>query len=281
MAITTVAAARLTAAGTAIQDYFTALYTWIVANPGNFTVENAAGTPAISSFTLTHSQGWQINLRVSAGTVLGMIAPDGGITDSASPGTPLNFSGESAYLPTITGTALNCDVIRASDMLTFCLKNSAETFWPYGFQVGKIFVPDNSNDAADYFIDGLGVFGNVPVVSTGAVGIGWGSATSTGAVSRIRVSQSVWQNCMFESTGAITGSAPQGARPAPFTIVAAAIQATGSPQYGRTKYIRRHNANAVPFTIVPGAATNQGWMHFNSSAASGANLILWDRTVLP
>jgi hypothetical protein len=281
MAITTVEASRLTAGGTTIQDYFTALYSWIVSNPGNFTVENAAGGP-VSSFTLTHSQGWQINLRVSAGTVLGMIAPDGGIVNSATPGTPSNYSGEAAFLPAITGTSVNCDVIRCSDALTFCLKPAAETYWSYGFHVGKIFTPDNQNDPTDYFIDGLGVLGNIPNLSSGAVGNTWSSSTPAGYVSRIRVSQNLWYPCMFENITNITGVSAQGSRPSPYTIVAAGSSMSSfSPNFGRTKYLRRNNTNLAPFTIVPGVSSTQGWMAYNHLSSNSGNLILWDRTVLP
>lgn len=274
--------ARLVSAGTTIQDYFTTFYTWINANPGNFTVLNAAGTPAISSFTLEHTQGWQINFRVSAGTVLSMIAPNGGITDSAAPGSPTNFSGEHIFLPAPVGTSTICHASRYSDALFFCINSTANTFWVNGFHVGKIYVPDNANDPSDYFIDGLGFMANIPQLNITAAGPTWTSTTAASYVSRIRVAESTWYLLLIESNSLVTGTAPQGDRPAPYTLVAAASSlSSASAQFGRSKYVRRARTNQPNYTILPGATTNQGWLHFNSAAANTNQLMLWDRTVAP
>jgi hypothetical protein len=272
--------ARLVASGTLIQDYFTAYYTWVLANSGNFTVENEVGGP-VTSFTLTHSDGWQINLRLNAGTLLGGIAPNGGITDSTNPGAAPHWSGEFQFLPTLTGTSTEQLVITYDDAIALLIKNSAGTFTSFGFHAGRIFVPDNKNDPTDYFIDGLGFFSGVPNVDVFAVSGNIWLSPDTNTQSRIRVGENIWYRVNAVSAANISGSAPTGPRPAPFTLTGANGSAGNTaPTYGQTKYYRRHNATVTTFSILPGNNSVQGYLFIRNSTTSGL-MILWDRTVNP
>lgn len=280
MAATTVDFVRLEAAGTSIQDYFTSLYTWLVSNPGNFTLSNAEGAPDISSFTMTHSQGWQFNFRVSSNTILGMISPNGGIVSSSAPGTPFGYSGEAVFIPTPSGTSTRVHIILMPDALTFAVLNSANTFWSYGFHAGKIYVPDNSNDPTDYYIDGLGFMAHLPLIGTFGSGQAW--ASSNGTACKIRVSETLWYPIVAEVNSTIGGTAPSGIRFSPYTLCANSTSPTSlSTNYGRTKYLRRSNSTQVPFTVIPAVTTTQGWMHYANSASVTNQVIVIDRLVAP
>ena len=116
MAVTIPTCAVLTAGGTAIQDYVTTLYTWWASNLGNFTFSNITDSP-VTSWTATHTVGWQLNFRVSGSTLLCMVAPNAGIANSSAPVSA--NSTEVIALPNPSATATRCYVALYDDAIFF------------------------------------------------------------------------------------------------------------------------------------------------------------------
>lgn len=288
MAITVPTCAVLTAAGTTLQDYVTAFYVWWAANLGNFTLSNVVGGGTPTSWTATHSSGFQLNFRVSGGTLLVMIAPAGGIASSAAPVSA--GSTEVIGLPAPSGTATRCYVARYEDAIFFGNAVTALTHLVNGFLAGRIGAPVQDQDAAAG-VDGLGILAHTPNdASTSSANVWYGIAGSAGSrQSRLRVGTSTWALGLTFPWGGVIAQASAVRR---FTGVSlcghpdgsTAPSATASPLICLSKYTAwaggASDSNA-PLTLNESVGSNQAWLTLNSTATNTRHRLLWNKTVDP
>lgn len=284
MAATVPMSVGANAAGTALQDYVTALYNQLVAAPGDFTISNVVGGGTPTSWTLTHADGWQINYRVSGGTLLSLIAPDGGISDSASPGTPTNASPEDVVLPAVTGTTTRYQFCMYDDAILFAINATGNTHSAYSFHHGRIL---NRNNAVDP-LNGLGVLAYLPNDAGGSTLFEWATISSTAGSRKswIRIGTSTWANCTWASApsgvGVLTAErignsvgckAPDSGAPSTAT----------SLTRGVFRYLGEDSSSPAgnPLSVVPAVGSNQGWLRLKSSSATTRLVALWDKLVTP
>jgi hypothetical protein len=286
MSLTIPTVAKLTAAGTAIGDYLKSIHDWLDANPGNFTISNLVGGSSPTSFTLTHVDGWQINYRIDAGVIRSLIAPVGGISDSASPGTPTNAQPEDIVCPSPSGTSTTLHIARYEDALLIGINATGNTHWAYGWHQGRIALPDDTTDAA-LGADGLGTLAYLPVSSTASTNFAWFGITSIpNKKSYIRVGASVWGNL---TTTRDIGSAITVARATKRFMAAelnavdsGSINASTAIRYGSLKYIRADAGAALaPLQVVPSFGSDQAWMAINGTNNTTRMRCLWNKTVAP
>lgn len=284
MAVTIPTCGSLTASGLTIQNYTTELYTWILANPGNFTVSNATGGP-VSSWTLTHSDGFQLNFRISGTTLLVMIAPVGGIVNSATPGTPTDYV-EVIGLITPSVSSTRCHIARYDDAIYFSYSSAANNSILSAFLVGRIFAPLQDQDVAND-VDGLGILASIP--SDGATGSSnyWYSTSAT-RQSRARCG-SVWINGVVHKDASGPSQSSSLKR---FQNVMVAGDPSGSslPSVSTSPivYLSKYTAwgcgpsdSITAYSLNESASTNQAWMALINSTGSTRHRILWDKTVDP
>lgn len=285
MAVTIPTCAALTAGGTAIQNYVTELYTWILANPGNFTVSNAAGGP-VSSWTLTHIDGFQLNFRISGTTLLVMIAPDGGIVNSATPGTPTNYV-EVIGLITPSSQSTKCHIARYEDAIYFSYSSSSNNYINSAFLIGRIFAPLQDQDAANG-VDGLGILAAVPSDNT-AVNQNYWYSSSTTRQSKARCGGSIWANGLThkDNSGPTQYSAIKRFQNVSICGDPSGV-AAASPYSSPIIYMSKYTAWAcgpsdsiTSYSLNESASTNQAWMALTNSVSSTRQRLLWDKTVDP
>lgn len=276
--------ASAAAGGTAIGDYSQQLYTFFNAQSGDFTLENVVGGPsAVTSFTATHSDGWQINFRVTGGEILTLIDPDGTIADSASPGTPTNASSEVVFVPSPSGTSANCFYAQYGDAILFAIKNSGNTFPIYCSHVGFIAQPHNASDG-DIFLDGKGTLGYIPNEQAGSGAGDWGSTIAANSECEIRVAEATWENYTFDSTAAVADTSGN-VRFSAMTIFGANggnPSASADPNIAIFRYLRIDGgADAAPLNVIPSSASNQAFVRINESLNNTRMVALWNKTVTP
>ena len=285
MAVTIPTCASGNAAGTAIQDYMTSFHAAFAAAPGSFTICNVVGSP-VTSFTATHTYGWQINYRVSGGAILSLIAPVGGIANSASPGTPTNAYAEDTLIPSPSGTSTRWQFAQYGDAVFFAINGTANTFSLYGLHQGAIYAPGD----ADSVTRGLGTLAYLPCGDASALlstAFQWFSVNSTASnrKSYLRTAAGTWPSPTL----------PLG--PNSYTIQVAAILAVlaacapdsgtpasnTSPQRGLLRYVQVDTTTTAgaPLSVKPSSATNQGWLRVNSSATTTRMVILWNKLTTP
>lgn len=280
---------RLTPAGVTLQDTVTSFHAWLTANPGNFTISNVVGSP-VTSFTITHTDGWQQNFRVSGGALLSMIAPTGGIESSAAPGTPTGHSVEDVLLPAFTGTIADVSVARYADALFLSVKATGATHSAFTFHSGRIGLPEDASDAARG-IDGLGILAYV-IDQSANTAFSWFTinVTASNRKSKIRAAlttvngwvdptvrndvvtqpSTTFANRRFCSVKLVAG--PPGGVPA---------QASNADLMA-LKYIRSDaTTSLLPFQVVPSASTNQAWMAIGGANTNTRLRCLWNKTVTP
>jgi hypothetical protein len=281
MAVTVPTCASGNAAGTAIQDYMTAFHAAFAAAPGNFTLSNVTGGP-VTSFTVTHSAGWQINYRVSGGAILSVFAPSGGIADSAAPGTPTNSYAEDTILPSPSGTSTRWQFAQYGDAVLFAVNGSANTFSQYAFHQGAIFSPGDADNASL----GLGTLAYLPTDTSAATPFVWHctSGTAGSRKSYVRISASVWAGPAFpialvnfnqNIAGKICSqivTAPDSGAPSTF-----------SPVRGLHRYLQIDTSTTagLPLSVLPSTASNQAWLRLNNSATATRQVVLWNKLVTP
>lgn len=281
MAVSVPSSASGNAAGTAIQDYMTAFHAAFAAEPGDFTLENVVGAP-VTSFTATHLDGWQINYRVSAGTILSVIAPEGGIANSASPGVPTNAYTEDTIIPSPSGTSTRWQFAQYGDAIFFAINGSADTFSVYAFHQGAIYAPGD----ADSTTRGLGSLAYIPADTFAATAAFWHctSATVGSKKSYLRIGTSLWNAPAFpvalvNFTQNIIGKLCN------YPVIAADSGATSqfSPARGLYRYLQIDTSTAagLPLSVLPSTASNQGWMRLSNGASATRQVILWDKMVTP
>lgn len=272
------------AAGTALQDYVTALYNQIVAEPGGFTISNVVGGGTPTSWTITHTDGWQINYRVSGGALLSLIAPEGGIANSASPGTPTNGSPEDVLIPSPSGTGTRYQYCQYGDAILFAINASANTHSAYAFHHGRIL---NRNNAVDP-LKGLGVLAYLINDSTAATAFEWLNSNTTGTnrKSWIRIGTSLWWNPVFGTT---PSQATLLTAERVSTSVAIKVPDSGNPPSasaltrGVFRYLGEDSSSPAgnPLSVAPAVGSDQGWLRLKSSNSTSRLVALWDKQVTP
>lgn len=270
------------AAGTAIQDYMTVLHARCAAAPGDFTVANVVGSP-VTSFTLTHTSGFQINFRVSGGAILAVIAPAGGISNSASPGTPTNAYTEDTFIPSPSGTSTRYQFSMYGDAILFAINNAANTASIYASHIGKIRVVNSGADATA----GLGVLAGSPNPVVASTAFAWfcTNATASNRRSHIRIAAGTWADPAIpitissystqiaERLSDIPVSLPDSGTPSVST----------SPVRGVFRYLRVDTTTTAgaALSVLPDGGSNQGWLRLADTATTTRLVALWNDTVTP
>jgi hypothetical protein len=273
------------AAGTAIQNYMTSFHAAFAAAPGSFTIGNVVGSP-VTSFTATHTDGWQINYRVSGGAILSLIAPSGGIANSASPGTPSNAYAEDTLIPSPSGTSTRWQFAQYGDAIFFAINGSANTFSVYGIHQGAIYAPGD----ADSVTRGLGTLAYIPCGDSNALlttAFFWfgTNATAGNRKSYLRIAAGTWPSPTLPSgpsayitqiagfIASLTICAPDSGTPV----------SASSAQRGLLRYIQADTTTTAgnPLSVKPSLATDQGWLRINNSAAATRMVALWNKQVTP
>lgn len=269
-------------AGTAIQDYMTAFYNAWVAEPGDFTISNVVGAP-VTSFTVTHTAGFQYNFRVSGGAILSLTAPDGGISNSASPGTPANYKPEDTIIPSPSGTSTRYQFAQYGDAYAFAINGSANTFTQYCAHEGVIRVVNNGADVTE----GLGTLAYIVNSADAGTAFHWFSSNATAGnrKSSIRLGASLWASGVTLAL-TIANYSTQVAQRLVDLLVSAPDSGTpgaASPPRGVYKYLRIDTTTTAgaPLSVLPDSTSNQGWMRLNSSASTSRLVMLWNKLVTP
>lgn len=270
------------AAGTTIQDYMTAFHAAFAAAPGDFTLENVVGSP-VTSFTATHLDGWQINYRVSGGTILSVIAPDGGIANSAAPGTPTNAYAEDTAIPSPSGTSTRWQFAQYDDAIFFAINGTANTFSQYAIHQGAIYAPGD----ADSVTRGLGTLAYLPADTSASTAFIWSctSGTAGNRKSYLRLAAGTWASPVFPLTlsNYNTQVASVIVNLPVCTPDTGAPSNISSPCRGLYRYLQVDTTTTAgtPLSVRPSLATNQGWMRLNNSASATRQVILWNKLVTP
>lgn len=289
MAATIPTCAVLTPAGALSADHFTSFYTWISANPGNFTLSNITGTP-VTSFTLTHTDSWQLNFRLSSNIAYCMIAPDGGISNSATPGTPTGYTESIAFPLIATGSGARNWIARYEDAIFFGIAHTDLSYMTYAFMAGSIGQPLQAQDVANK-IDGLGILANIPTNSPSGSSGYWFSTISTAAARQSRVRSGATSWCIGVTYQGSAYNISQSSSTRRFSPIMLTGDPTGvnapgsaSPNICMTKYV--YFAGGVsdassPFSLNESASTNQAMLTINNASSTSRMRILWDKTVDP
>jgi len=279
-----VCSSGLSAAGTTTADYLDAFYTFWAANAGSFTLENVVGAP-VTSFTATHLDGWQINYRLDSGTILSLIAPEGGIADSAAPGTPTNASVEDVILPVTAGTSAQMSIAIYTDAVFCGIKDAGTTHYEYGWHQGKIHVPGDLSDPARGN-DGLGVLAYLIDGAQSATAFKWlcTSGVAGNRKSKVRTGTSTWDSPGITRSLETGWAAAAEKRMASEGITATdGVQpSTSSPTRGLYTYLRADTSGTLaPVSVVPSLTTDQGWLAIRDSSSATRVRILWNKTATP
>lgn len=270
------------AGGTAVQDYMTALHARLAAAPGDFTVDNVVGSP-VTSFTLTHTTGFQMNYRVSGGVILSLIAPSGGIANSAAPGTPTGAYAEDTILPAPSGTSTRYQFAQYGDAFLFLVNDTTNLFSVYGIHMGKIRVV---NDGADVS-GGLGTLAYLPTNSASSMAFTWFSTNGTAGNRKcyMRYAAAAWGSpSLLQAPGSYSGqvTARLGDLPCQLPDAGAAPMASSATR-GVFKYLRVDTTTTAgaPLSVLPDGGSNQGWLRINNTNSTTRMVALWNDTVTP
>ena len=288
MAPTVPRAEQINAGGTTTQDFFEEWHAWLSLAPGNFTIENEVGTP-ITSYTLTHGDGWQVNHELDTGVWYSVIAPDGGIVDSTDPTAAANTSPRDVLLPAIAGTSQLASAILYGDAFFLGLHDAGETHYEYAFHHGKILIPTDLNDPSGNGIDGLGVFAYLPEESSGSFNaFTWFCTNSTASnrKSYIRVGTSAWATPALDRAPSSISAGPATRKVCSMNVVSgaagAAPSATNNATIGTTKYFKADVQGAlVPYSIRASAGSDQGWLSIRNASSTSRMRMLTDKTETP
>lgn len=285
MAVTIPTCSSGNAAGTAIQDYMTAFHAAFAAAPGQFTLQNVVGAP-VTSFTVLHTDGWQINYRVSGGAILSLIAPVGGIANSAAPGTPTNAYAEDTLIPSPSGTSTRWQFAQYGDAIFFAINGSANTFSVYGIHQGAIYAPGD----ADSVTRGLGTLAYIPSGDTNAIGttafIWFGTnGTAGNRKSYLRIAAGTWPGPTLPNAPSTYSTQIAGflASLAPVAPDSGTPAAASNPIRGLLRYVQADTTTTAgaPLSVKPSSSTNQGWLRLNNSATTTRMVALWNKLVTP
>ena len=272
------------AAGTTLQDYVTAFYNALVAQPGDFTISNVVGGAAPTSWTITHSDGWQINYRVSGGTLLSLIAPEGGIANSAAPGTPTHAYAEDVIIPAPSGSSTRWQYDQYGDALTFAINGSANTFSQYCIHQGAIRTVNNAANASD----GLGTLAYTPSEANASTAGVWfnQSPTASNRKSWLRYKETAWGQPFLPVTlASYTTQIDERLAELPSGLADAGVTPSiaAAPPRGTYRYLRIDTSTTAqpPLSVLPDPNSNQGWRRLNSSASATRMVIMTNKTVTP
>lgn len=261
-------------------------HTYLAANPGNFTISNVIGSP-VTSFTLTHTDSWQINLRLDTADLKIAIAPTGGIADSSAP-SATDLSPEEIGILDIAGNATAQYLIAIfDDAITLLTKDSANSFIFEGLHAGKIMTVGRANFPA-LGRDGLGMLCGKPFDNSGNInGIWFSSATATASRrSKLHIATSRWGSPVIQNLGLVTQSndsarfpeVPCQAAPDSGT----SPSATTSPHAGVMKYITGDcDLSTAPLSVINSAAggSTQAYLALNYTASNTRLRLLWKQGV--
>lgn len=273
------------AAGTAIQDYMTAFHAAFAAALGGFTLSNVVGSP-VTSFTVTHTDGWQINYRVSGGAILSLIAPSGGIASSAAPGTPTNAYAEDTLIPAPSGTSTRWQFAQYGDAIFFAINGSANTFSAYGVHQGAIYSPGD----ADSVTRGLGTLAYIPSGDANAVSSTaflWFSTNVTAGnrKSYLRIAVGTWPGPTLPAAPSTYSTQITGFLAAlpPVAPDSGTPASASNPVRGLLRYVQADTTTTAgaPLSVKPSSATNQGWLRVNNSATTTRMVMLWNKLITP
>lgn len=270
------------AAGVTIQDYMTAFYNAWVAEPGDFTISNVVGAP-VTSFTVTHTTGFQYNFRVSGGAILSLTAPDGGIVNSASPGTPTNYKVEDTIIPSPSGTSTRYQFAQYGDAYLFNINGSANTFTQYSAHEGAIRVVNNGADVTD----GLGTLAYIINSTDAGTAFQWftSNATPGNRKSSIRLAAALWSSgvTLLSTVANYSTQVAQIFCDLPVAAPDTGTPGISSPPRGEYKYLRIDTTTTagVPLSVRPDAGSNQGWLRLGSTASTTRLVALWNKLVTP
>ena len=245
---------------------------------GTWSTTNVIGDP-VTSFTLQHTSGFQLNYRMDAGQLLSMIAPVGGIVDSSAPGTPTRHSPESVLLPALAGTQAKALLSIYDDAIITSIKNAAGNASPVAFHHGKPlglpFIRPNGPT-------GFGVFAYVPRPNTDSTPYGWFSnAFSAGQrVSWVEVEPGVWRNPgLVRGFDSATTAADAGNRLTYGSVVtgnSGAAPSIANPAQAFLKYVFGDTDASNPtFQVIPGDTSDQSILRLSSNTTTRMGFI-WD-----
>lgn len=285
MPVTIPTCASGNAAGTAIQDYMTSFHAAFAAALGGFTLINVVGSP-VTSFTASHTDGWQINYRVSGGAILSLIAPSGGIANSAAPGTPTNAYAEDTLIPAPSGTSTRWQFAQYGDAILFAINGTANTFSVYGVHQGAIYAPGD----ADSVTRGLGTLAYIPCGDANALlttAFFWfGTNTTAGnRKSYLRTAVGTWPSPTL--TGGPSAYVTQITGFIASLVVCAPDSGTpvsaSSAQRGVLRYVQVDTGTTAgsPLSVRASLATDQAWLRLNNSITTTRMVALWNKTVTP
>lgn len=285
MAVTIPVCARVVLSGTATNALLIdAMHDWFIANPGDFTVENVVGSPT-TSFTLTHDDGWQINYRLSGGEILVLIAPEGGIADSASPGTPTNAMTEDTAFPVLSGVSDRVNFAQYGDAVFVAVQSTALNSYPYAIMTGRCV--DSLEPFSTRFV-GLAHFGylmgDAMVATTGAMYSLSGSAGNR--KSKVRTLADVWVSPGTPVTALFNVTQPARGRFSSIIVTGSIVEQTPSattmPTCGVMAYCRIDSSVGLSaLNVVPSDTTDQGMLAVVDDTGTSRFRVVWNKNVTP
>lgn len=258
---------------------------WLDANPGNFTLSNVVGA-TVTSFTATHTDGWQVNWRVSGTTILMAIAPTGGIADSAAPAAT-DMSPEEIAVVDISGSAHAQYLIALyDDAITLLTKAAANDEIFDGFHVGKVMAVSRANYPA-LGRDGLGMLCGGPSDNNFNVGDLWFSTSGNifSRRSKIHVATGQWGSPLISNISSWT-TVSDSARFHDVPVFAPPLPSdtpntANSPAVGILKYITGDGAlDAAQLTLINSASSTQAYVSIGYPSSGVSRLrMIWTQGV--
>jgi hypothetical protein len=197
------------------------------------------------------------------------------------------------------GQAVTGWIIELPDAITIVLKQSTAANWLYGIHAGKIFIPNDYSDYAN-FIDGSGLLAGSPSFynSTGK-GHRWWFRSINNTVkcgnnnyssSKVRTGENVWATPYIVNSGnqnTASSNINEYARMSSFEVRAGnkgieSSESVAQGIVGTTKYLRKGPAGTLNEVIdSQNASNNISWLRQYVSGTSTLMLHIWKRGVDP
>lgn len=273
-------AVRRTLSSVTTPDLLDDFHTYFAANSGSFTISNVIGSP-VTSFTATHTDSWQINLRVSGTDLYVALAPEGGIADSSAP-TGTDLWEEVGITDISSGVHAQYLIAIFDDAITILTKVSANTHVFEGIHAGKIMSLGRSNYPS-LGRDGLGMLCGAPTDNAVSSGGKWFTTTAASARSKIRIaSGGFWGVPIVQNIGGVN-TVNASARFHDLHVIASAddttnASSTGSPTVGLYKYLTGDgDLDASPLTVINSgkSGSTQAYLALQDSVSSTRLRLLW------
>jgi len=249
---------------------------------GVWSITNLVGGVTPSSFTINNSVGFQINLRTSANTILGLLAKAGGILNSAVPGVVANAMTEVVYLNTAAaGFSPRLNIALYETSLVVLAQHTTFSYFVSAFFAGR----GRSIRGNRRFFQ----LANIPDSSALGMSAGWFTTiTAPGAASRpsrveygngeanITFMQPASRTVPYDAPGDRIGAIILSARPVESTPSASGIPCTTIDELGFDA-----KQKVSPLALLPSISDNQAWLYVNNAATATDMVILWNKTVDP